>query len=65
MRFLDCGSDTSAGPTPRWGIILGFFIGGIVAIALMISRLASRKTLIAFGPYLSLGGWLAWMLAVA
>jgi peptidase A24A prepilin type IV len=47
------------------GIILGFFIGGLVAIALMISRLASRKTLIAFGPYLSLGGWLAWMLAVA
>ena len=47
------------------GIILGFFIGGIVAIALMISRLAGRKTLIAFGPYLSLGGWLTWMLAVA
>ena len=47
------------------GIILGFFIGGLVAIALMISRLASRKTLIAFGPYLSLGGWLTWMLAVA
>ena len=47
------------------GIILGFFIGGLVAIALMISRLADRKTLIAFGPYLSLGGWLAWMLAVA
>lgn len=47
------------------GIILGFFIGGIVAIALMVSRLADRKTLIAFGPYLSLGGWLAWMLAVA
>ena len=40
------------------GIILGFFIGGIVAIALMISRLAGRKTLIAFGPYLSRGGWL-------
>ncbi|WP_454934221.1 prepilin peptidase [Actinomyces oris] len=47
------------------GIILGFFIGGIVAMALMFSRLAGRKTLIAFGPYLSLGGWLAWMLAVA
>ena len=47
------------------GIILGFFIGGVIAIALMVSRLADRKTLIAFGPYLSLGGWLAWMLAVA
>lgn len=47
------------------GIILGFFIGGIIAVALMACRLADRKTLIAFGPYLSLGAWLAWMLAVA
>ena len=47
------------------GIILGFFIGGITAVALMACRLADRKTFIAFGPYLSLGGWLAWMLAVA
>ena len=47
------------------GIILGFFIGGIIAIVLMISRLVGRKTPIAFGPYLALGGWLSWMLAVA
>lgn len=47
------------------GIILGFFIGGVIAIVLMISRLAGRKTLIAFGPYLAIGGWLSWMLAVA
>lgn len=46
------------------GIILGFFVGGIIAIALMISRLVGRKTPIAFGPYLAVGGWLAWMLAV-
>lgn len=46
-------------------IILGFFIGGVIAIVLMISRLAGRKTLIAFGPYLATGGWLTWMLAVA
>lgn len=47
------------------GIILGFFIGGVVAIILMIARIASRKTLIAFGPYLAAGGWLTWMLAAA
>ncbi|WP_315584480.1 A24 family peptidase [Actinomyces viscosus] len=47
------------------GIILGFFIGGVIAIVLMISRLVGRKTLIAFGPYLAVGGWLTWMLAVA
>ena len=47
------------------GIILGFFVGGIVAIALMIGRLVGRKTLIAFGPYLAVGGWLSWMLTVA
>lgn len=53
------------GAETAMGIILGFFIGGIVAIALMICHLVGRKTLIAFGPYLALGGWLSWMLAVA
>ena len=53
------------GTETAMGIIFGFFIGGIVAIALMIGRLVGRKTLIAFGPYLALGGWLSWMLAVA
>ena len=37
------------------GIILGFFIGGVAAIILMVTRIASRKTLIAFGPYLAAG----------
>jgi len=53
------------GTETAMGIILGFFIGGIIAIVLMISRLVGRKTPIAFGPYLALGGWLSWMLAVA
>ena len=47
------------------GVIFGFFIGGIIAIALMISQLVGRKTPIAFGPYLAVGGWLSWALAVA
>ena len=53
------------GTETAMGIILGFFIGGIIAIVLMISRLVGRKTPIAFGPYLALGCWLSWMLAVA
>ena len=53
------------GTETAMGSILGFFIGGIIAIVLMISRLVGRKTPIAFGPYLALGGWLSWMLAVA
>ena len=59
------GSFIQAVYTAAMGIILGFFIGGFIAVALMACRLADRKTLIAFGPYLSLGAWLAWMLAVA
>ena len=47
------------------GIVLGFFVGGVAAILLIISRVVGRKTLIAFGPYLAIGGWLSWALAVA
>lgn len=36
----------------------GFVIGGIVAIGLVLTKRASRKSMIAFGPYLVLGSWL-------
>ncbi len=34
------------------GLALGFVLGGVVAILLLISRKASRNTRIAFGPYI-------------
>ena len=37
------------------GLALGFILGGIVALLLLISRKASRNTRIAFGPYLAAG----------
>jgi len=37
------------------GLAIGFILGGLVALLLMISRKASRNTRIAFGPYLAAG----------
>jgi leader peptidase (prepilin peptidase)/N-methyltransferase len=37
------------------GLAIGFILGGLVALLLMISRKASRNTRIAFGPYMSIG----------
>jgi leader peptidase (prepilin peptidase)/N-methyltransferase len=37
------------------GLALGFMLGGIVALLLLISRIATRNTRIAFGPYICIG----------
>jgi leader peptidase (prepilin peptidase)/N-methyltransferase len=37
------------------GLALGFMLGGIVALSLLISRKATRTTRIAFGPYICIG----------
>ena len=37
------------------GLALGFTLGGVVALLLLISRKATRNTRIAFGPYLAAG----------
>lgn len=39
-------------------LYLGFVVGGIVAIVLVLLKRAKRKTMIAFGPYLVLGTWI-------
>lgn len=61
----------SIAPTLAWlgwsqlavGIWLGFVIGGIAALALLLTRKASRTTQLAFGPYLVAGAVLALALA--
>ena len=37
------------------GLALGFILGGVIALLLLIGRKATRKTRIAFGPYLAVG----------
>jgi leader peptidase (prepilin peptidase)/N-methyltransferase len=37
------------------GLALGFVLGGVVALLLLIGRKATRNTRIAFGPYLAVG----------
>lgn len=57
----------SIAPTLAWqgwmhlvaGIWLGFVLGGIVALALLLARRATRSTQLAFGPYLVAGAVLA------
>jgi prepilin signal peptidase PulO-like enzyme (type II secretory pathway) len=47
------------------GILLVFVIssllGGIWALALLISRKVGRKSAIKFGPFLALAAWMVWM----
>ena len=47
-----------------WGpvivsVLAAFVIGGVVALALVLARRVSRSSLIAFGPPMILGAWLA------
>jgi len=41
------------------GMFAGFLLGGIVGVALMLARLASRKSRIPFGPYMLTGAFVA------
>jgi leader peptidase (prepilin peptidase) / N-methyltransferase len=41
------------------GVFAGFLLGGVFGIALMVTRLATRKTRVPFGPYLLAGAFLA------
>jgi leader peptidase (prepilin peptidase)/N-methyltransferase len=46
---------------PTWfmGLLLGFVFGGLVAVGLLLTRRASRKTEIPFGPYMMAGALVA------
>lgn len=46
------------------GVMLGFLLGGLAAVVLLVLRRAGRKQRMAFDPYLGAGAWLAWLLAV-
>lgn len=46
-----------------WGAVIvgafaAFLIGGVVGIALMLSRRATRKTAVPFGPFMVVGAWI-------
>ena len=73
-RSIGMGDATllvSIAPTLAWlgwaqlvvGIWLGFVLGGIVALALLLARRATRSTQLAFGPWLVAGAVLAIALA--
>ena len=39
------------------GLFGGFLFGGVLSIGLMAARLATRKSMIPFGPFMLLGAW--------
>ena len=43
------------------GVYLGFLTGALYGIILLVLRKAGRKTQIAFGPFLLLGAWIAFV----
>jgi len=52
-----------------WGpallsVLAAFLVGGLVAVVLLVTRRASLKSKIAFGPSMILGAWLALMVPV-
>lgn len=52
-----------------WGVALsgalaGVILAGMSAVVLMAARVVGRRQMIAMGPHLITGAWLAWLLAV-
>ena len=52
----------SAG-TAATGVFLAFLVGGLAALALLVTRRANRHTAMAFGPAMLVGAWWAVLLA--
>ncbi len=50
------GAVTGLAPL-AYALLLGIFAGGIGALLLLLTRRASRRTYIPYGPFLCLGGW--------
>ena len=40
-------------------LLLAFILGGVVAVALLLTGLKTRKEAIPFGPYLCVSGWVS------
>ena len=41
------------------GGFLGFLLGGVVGVLVILARRGTRKSMLPFGPYMLLGTWLA------
>ena len=46
------------------GSLAGVILAGMSALVLMAARVVGRRQMIAMGPHLITGAWLAWILAV-
>ena len=48
-------------PAAIWGLVLGVLAGGLGAVLLLVTRSATRKDKMAYGPYLAAGAWVTYM----
>ncbi len=46
-------------PGTLLGLFIGFVLGGIISLLLLVSGLRGRKDLIPFGPFIAVGAWVA------
>ena len=51
-------------PLILYGVFWGILFGGAAALVLLVTRRVGRKDPMAYGPYLALGGWLVWTVAL-
>ena len=43
------------------GLFIGFVSGGLISLLLLVMGLRGRKDFIPFGPFIALGGWIAFL----
>jgi prepilin signal peptidase PulO-like enzyme (type II secretory pathway) len=59
VKLMAAGGALTGIPLIFPAMLLGVLAGGTAALVLLLTRRVTRKTPIAYGPYLSLGTWLA------
>ena len=61
VKFVAASGLLLGVPMILYGMLWGILFGGIAALLLLASRRAGRKDPMAYGPYLALGVWVAWI----
>ncbi|NLD72002.1 MAG: prepilin peptidase [Chloroflexi bacterium] len=61
VKFMAAAGLLLGYPLILGAMLVGILLGGLVALALLITRRAGRKDAIAYGPYLAIGAWAVWI----
>jgi len=61
VKFLSVLGLLLGFPQVWWGVFLGMILGGVVIGVMLALRRVARHDVVAYGPYLALGGWWAFL----